>query len=138
METTFVTVARFQYSTEAQIIKGRLEADGIEVFLKDHITIDTDPLVSHAIGGIKLNVLAKDEAKAREILEAVSAYTLKDDGQVMVCPHCESTKISLYSTIRDFKSFFHFLIGFITGTLPFSARYEYKCENCGNTILTEN
>jgi hypothetical protein len=138
MENTFVTVARFQYSTEAQIIKGRLEADGIEVFLKDNITIDTDPLVSQAIGGIKLNVLAKDEAKAKEILEAVSAYALDDEGKVMVCPHCESTEISLYSSIQDFKSFFHFLIGFITGTLPFSARYHYKCENCDTIIDTKN
>ena len=30
MSETFVTVARFQYSSEAQIIKGRLEADGID------------------------------------------------------------------------------------------------------------
>ncbi|WP_373517624.1 ATP-dependent dethiobiotin synthetase BioD, partial [Pricia sp.] len=38
----FTTVARFQYSSEAQIVKGRLEADGISVFLSDNITIDTD------------------------------------------------------------------------------------------------
>ncbi len=50
----FSTVAVFQYSSEAQIIKGRLESDGIEVFLADNLTIDTDPLVSNAIGGVKL------------------------------------------------------------------------------------
>lgn len=41
---TFTTVAVFQYSSEAQIVKGRLESDGIEVFLADNLTIDTDPL----------------------------------------------------------------------------------------------
>ena len=46
MSETFKTIARFQYSSEAQIIKGRLEADGIQVFLSDNLTIDTDPLVS--------------------------------------------------------------------------------------------
>ena len=60
MSETFVTIARYQYSSEAQIVKGRLEADGIDVFLRDNITIDTDPLVSNAIGGVKLKVLSKD------------------------------------------------------------------------------
>ena len=138
MQNTFVTIARYQYSTEAQIIKGRLEADGISVFLKDNITIDTDPLVSHAIGGIKLNVLAKDEIKAKAILESISAYALDDEGKAMTCSNCDSTQISLYSTLNDFKSLFYFLIGFITGTLPFSARYQYKCENCNNIMATKD
>lgn len=32
MQDTFIAIARFPYSTEAQIEKGRLEADGIKVF----------------------------------------------------------------------------------------------------------
>ena len=137
MQNTFVTIARFQYTTEAQIIKGRLESDGIKVFLKDNITIDTDPLVSHAIGGVKLNVLAKDEAQALAILESISAYVLDDEGKAMICPSCKSTKISLYSTLIDLKSFIHFILGFITGTLPFSARYQYQCETCNSVIETK-
>lgn len=134
MQSTFSTIARFNYSSEAEIIKGRLEADGIKVFLKDNITIDTDPLVSNAIGGIKLNVLAKDEAKAKDILKSISSYALDDNGNALICPSCNSHSISLYSTINSFKSFFHFIIGILFGTLPFSARYEYKCDNCGAKI----
>jgi DNA-directed RNA polymerase subunit RPC12/RpoP len=130
MQNTFVTIARYQYSSEAQIIKGRLEADGIEVFLRDNITIDTDPLVSQAIGGVKLKVLAKDEKVAREILESVKSYSIDNDGNLLKCPNCKNEKIELYSTINDIKSFFFFVIGFISGTLPFSARYEYKCVDC--------
>ena len=138
MQNTFITIARYQYSSEAQIVKGRIEADGIEVFLRDNITIDTDPLVSNAIGGVKLKVLAKDASKAKAILESISAYALYDDSKAIVCPNCDSTSISFYSTVKDVKSFFYFLIGFITGTLPFSASYEYKCENCNNIIGTKN
>ena len=54
MSETFKTIAKFQYSAEALIVKGRLEAEGIQVFLTDNHTIDTDPLVSNAIGGVKL------------------------------------------------------------------------------------
>lgn len=130
MQNTFVTIARFPYSSEAQIIKGRLETEGIQVFLKDNITIDTDPLVSQAIGGIKLKVLAEDEAKAREILGSIKAYSVNDDGEPIVCPNCGNSHIALYSTIKDFKSLISFIIGFISGTLPFSTRHQYKCEDC--------
>lgn len=130
MSQTFATIARYQYSSEAQIVKGRLEADGIEVFLRDNITIDTDPLVSNAIGGVKLKVLAKDEAKAREILKAIKTYSIDDDGEPIACPNCKQQHIELYSTITDFKSFMSFLVGIIFGTLPFSTRYQYVCEDC--------
>ena len=46
MENTFTKVGTFQYSAEANIIKGKLEAEGIEVFMNDGYTIDVDPLVA--------------------------------------------------------------------------------------------
>lgn len=130
MQDTFITIAKFPYSTEAQIAKGRLEADGIDVFLRDNLTIDTDPLVSQAIGGVKLKVLAKDEEKARAILKSIKAYSIDDEGNPIICPKCKSEHIEMYTTINSFKSLVSFLIGFITGTLPFSTRYQYKCEDC--------
>jgi len=130
MSDTFVTIARYQYSSEAQIVKGRLESDGIEVFLRDNITIDTDPLVSNAIGGVKLKVLAKDASKARSILSSIKKYSINDEGEAIVCWNCGSHHVEMYSTINNFKSLFFFLIGFLAGTLPFSTRYQYKCEDC--------
>ena len=130
MKNTFVTIATFQYSSEAQIVKGRLEADGIEVFLRDNITIDTDPLVSNAIGGVKLKVLAKDKDEAKAILKSIKIYSQDNEGNPVVCPNCKQEHIALYSTIKDLKSFMSFIIGFLFGTLPFSTRYQYKCEDC--------
>ena len=72
MSDKFKTIARFQYSSEAQIVKGRLEAEGIQVFLSDNLTIDADPLVSNAIGGVKLKVLSRDALKAQYILQKIS------------------------------------------------------------------
>ncbi len=138
MSNTFITIARYQYSSEAQIIKGRLEAEGIEVFLRDNITIDTDPLVSNAIGGVKLKVLSKDEKAARAILNSIQSYSKDDNGNAIKCPNCHEERVGLYSTITDFKSFFSFIIGVISGTLPFSTRYQYKCEACDTVIVTKD
>ncbi|MFD1615950.1 putative signal transducing protein [Gelatiniphilus marinus] len=130
MSDTFKTIARFQYSAEAQIIKGRLEAEGIQVFLSDNLTIDTDPLVSNAIGGVKLKVLSNDVLEAEDILKSIKKYSTDDDGDAINCPNCKSEKIELFSTIKDFKSFFAFIFGFLFGTLPLHAKHKYKCEDC--------
>ncbi|WP_346881914.1 DUF2007 domain-containing protein [uncultured Algibacter sp.] len=130
MSDTFKTIARYQYSTEAQIVKGRLEAEGIQVFLSDNLTIDTDPLVSNAIGGVKLKVLSRQALEAQHILNSINKYSIDDDGQIINCPNCNSEKVELFSTIKDLKSFLAFCFGFLFGSLPFRTRYKYKCENC--------
>lgn len=132
MSQTFRTIARFQYTSEAQIMKGRLEADGIKVFLQDHFTIDTDPLVSNAIGGVKLKVLADDALRAQHILNSMHQYAMDDEGKAMICPACQSDQVELFSTISSLKSLFAFLLGLISGTLPMHMRYKYKCDACGH------
>jgi len=107
-------------------------------FLRDNITIDTDPLVSQAIGGVKLKVLAKDEEKARAIFQSIKAYALDDDGNAIKCPNCKQEHIELYTTITGLKSLISFIIGFISGTLPFSTRYQYKCEDCKTAFPIKN
>jgi len=130
MSQTFTTVAKFQYSSEAQIIKGRLESEGIQVFLSDNFTIDTDPLVSNAIGGVKLKVLTQDVIKAKYILDSIEKYSIDDEGKPIICPNCNKIEVQLYSTITDLKSFFAFLLGFLSGTLPFYSKDKYRCQNC--------
>ncbi len=132
MSDTFKTIARFQYSSEAQIIKGRLEAEGIQVFLTDNLTIDTDPLVSNAIGGVKLKLLSRQAMEAQHILETINKYSLDDEGNTINCPNCNSEHIQLFSTIKDLKSFFSFFFGVLIGTLPFYAKHKYRCDNCNN------
>ena len=132
MKETFKIIARFEYSSEAQIIKGRLESDGIEVFLSDNLTIDTDPLISNAIGGVKLKVLSEDAKKAEQILKDIQKYSMDDQGKLVKCPKCNSEEVQLYSTIKDLKSFLSFIFGFIIGTLPFYAKHKYRCEDCHN------
>lgn len=130
METAFTTIATYQYSSEAQIIKGLLLSEGVEAFLADAVTIDTDPLVSNAIGGVKLKVPTQDVMKAKEILQSISSYSLDDAGEPVNCPNCDSNQTNLFTTVSDFRSFGAFLIGLLFGTLPFYTKYEYRCDNC--------
>jgi hypothetical protein len=130
MKNTLVTVATFQYSSEAHIFRGKLESEGVTVYMADAITIDTDPLISNAIGGVKLKVPSEQEEKAKEILNSISRYSLDDKGEAIVCPNCGSEKIDYFSTIKDLKSLFSFIIGLFNFILPFYTKYTYRCENC--------
>jgi len=130
MSDTFKTIARFQYSTEAQIIKGRLEAEGIQVFLSDNFTIDTDPLVSNALGGVKLKVLSRQAIEAQHILESIKKYSIDDEGNTINCPNCKSNNIELFSTIKDIKSLCWFIFACLFSSLPFYTKHKYKCEEC--------
>ncbi|MEL6812350.1 MAG: DUF2007 domain-containing protein [Bacteroidota bacterium] len=137
MSETFITVAKFTYSSEATIVKGRLESEGIPVFMTDHVTIDTDPLVSNAIGGVKLKVYATDEEKAREVLSSIHEFSLDDQGKEMHCPYCDSTEIDYFTHIHSFRSLMAFLFGFLFGVLPFYNKYDYRCRNCKEKFLKE-
>ena len=132
MSDKFKTIARFQYSSEAQIVKGRLEAEGIQVFLSDNLTIDADPLVSNAIGGVKLKVLSREAMKAQYSLQKISQYSLDDEGNRINCPKCNSLNVQLFSTIKGLKSFFSFVFGVLFGTLPFYANHKYRCDDCNS------
>ncbi|MDT0295275.1 DUF2007 domain-containing protein [Mesonia ostreae] len=130
MDSSWVVIANYQYSSEAQIFKGRLEAEGILVYIQDEYTIDTDPLMSHAIGGVKLKVRQVDRDFALEILEKMPKYSLTNEGEKIHCPNCNSTQIHYFTTIQDFKSFVAFLGSWLVAALPFYAAYEYRCEQC--------
>ena len=130
MHNSFKIVATFQYPAEAQIVKSRLEAEGINVILNNEHTINTDPLISTAIGGVQLMVNVEDEVKAKEVLDDISKYSLDDSGHAINCPNCNSEKVAYYTTITDFKSFIYFFVGFIFSVLPMYTKYSYRCENC--------
>jgi hypothetical protein len=133
MESAFAKIGAYQYSSEAIIVKGKLEAEGIEVFMADSFTIDTDPLVSNAIGGVKLFVKKEQEEDAYKVLNEISRYAVSDDGQPVMCPVCESKEADLMTTVKDKKSFLAFLFTFlIGGGLPVYTKYKYRCSQCNH------
>ncbi|HXH03602.1 MAG TPA: DUF2007 domain-containing protein [Candidatus Competibacteraceae bacterium] len=64
-----ITVAVYDFLTEAEIARGRLLVEGIPCQLADAHLVQTDWLASIAVGGIKLQVTATDAERARAILD---------------------------------------------------------------------
>ena len=130
MRKSLIEIANYQFSSEAYLFKGKLESEGIEVFLQNENTINTDPLLSNALGGVKLFVNSEDVLQSRQILDAIPEYSLDDKGELLSCPNCGSQKINMTTTIKDIKSFLAFIYGLLTLSMPLFSKQKHKCESC--------
>ncbi|PWG05736.1 putative signal transducing protein [Polaribacter aquimarinus] len=121
MNDNYKILAVFEYSTEAHVIKSKLDSEGFKTMLMDEKTIDTDPLVSNAIGGVKLLVHNNDFEKAATIYNAIRSYQKDKNGNDISCPKCKSNRILVAEASR--KNFFYMLF-------PFFEKRKYICNNC--------
>lgn len=124
MENDFYTIASFEFTAEAQVLKGRFESQGIEVFLKDEHTLDADPLISHAIGGVKLQVHIKDKEEAIALYKELREYEVDRQGNRIICPNCQENRV-LIAPPR--KNLLYMLF-------PFFEPTRYQCGECGEVF----
>ena len=142
MADRFVTIATFNEVTEAYILKGRLEAEGILCFLGDEHIVGAQPFYSVAVGGVKLKVTAQDEEEARAILAKIQGGTsefiytdelelappMQEHVPARVCPVCGSDNVGEEKYNKTVFSLSYLLLGF---PVPFFSR-KFICYNCGN------
>ncbi len=74
MTDQFIRLKTFCYAHELAVLRGRLEAEGIECAVHDELTTQVNPFYSNAIGGVKLLVRRSRLNEALKIL--------KDTGQM--------------------------------------------------------
>jgi hypothetical protein len=125
MHDNFTVLDIFEYSTEAQVTKTKLDAEGLQTMLMDEKTIDSDPLISQAIGGVKLLVHNDDLKEARRIYNRIRTYATDENDQLFVCPNCSSNKVLIAPLQR--KNVFYMLF-------PFFEKTRKQCNVC-NTIF---
>lgn len=125
MKEDFKLVRSYQYSSEAQIFCGKLESEGIEVYLRDNHIVDSNPIWSNAVGGVKLFVREEDFKKASEILSTVSQYSLDEKNDLIQCPNCGAEKVEMITSLRDTKSLVAFIFSLLFVLMPFYSKYRY-------------
>jgi hypothetical protein len=130
MKEKYILIGRYQYTSEALIYKGKLESEGIDVFIRDNNTVDANPLYSNAIGGVKLFVNREDEKKSYSILSQISEFSLDENNQLMKCPNCGAEQIDMITSVKDIKSLILFVFSILLVLLPFYSKHKYKCRVC--------
>lgn len=83
-----VTIARRFNPIEAELLRGRLAADGIPAVLGDAHTVQTDSLLTAALGGVRVRVPTSYERQALRAIADIDggALMLAEDADVSGTP----------------------------------------------------
>ena len=133
MEDKIVTLDAFYDHMLAEIIRARLEANGISCFIADNNIIGANPLYNQAVGGIKIKVFEHDLEKCRDILSQSEELPLTDektDQTETTCPYCHSSNVRYGAATVVKTNWFFSLISFLSITYPLP-RKSWHCFNCG-------
>ena len=121
MNPNYTILDVFEYSTEAHFVKSKLDSEEIQTMLMDEKTIDSDPLISQAIGGVKLLVHQNDFEKAVSIYNQIREYQKDKNGNILQCISCDAPQLLIAPAQR--KNIFYMLF-------PFFEKRKYICNNC--------
>ena len=127
-----VVLASYPTIWEAEIVVGRLQAEGIDAQLRDQHIVSTNWLYSNAVGGVKVMVPHDQLEMARSILEApIEEYEEDTPPGWGSCIECGSTDLEPITSRRS-AWISYLLLGFPL----FAAKRKLHCLKCGH--LTDN
>lgn len=119
----------------ANITLTRLQDAGIHCYLKDEYTVTIDPILSNAIGGIKLDVDERDVELAKRLLAEFDEEFIRS----AVCPQCGKNEINLVPKAGATNTLTAILT-WLFSSYAVSAENVYQCASCGyeSKSLPEN
>jgi ribosomal protein S27AE len=121
-----ITLRSFDNYFLANITLTKLQDAGVECYLKDENTVTIDPILSNAIGGIKLVVKEADAADAKQLLQQFDEEYLKS----VKCPKCSATEITLV-TKPGASNYITAIFTWLFSSYAVAAESIYQCGKCG-------
>lgn len=128
-ETVFVTT--FYNNIEANIVKGRLESEGVSCFLTNENFSTLMPHLNYlAGGGTHLFVLQSDYQLAVSILNEIETPNRVADR--VVCARCQSSDVRLGLGKSKLKKLTIIFLSALFGMQFSNIKPSYICRNCKN------
>ncbi len=112
---------------EANLHLLQLQEEGINCWLKDEHTVTIDPLLSNAIGGIKLMVHETQKERAQDLLRII----LNKAKENRACPYCGSHNVEYIVSNRKASNWFSAIFTYLIGGYAIAAEKIYHCFDCG-------
>ncbi len=130
-----VELRSFDNYFSANIVLTWLGAKGIPCYLKDEYTVAIDPLLTNALGGIKLVTHSRNQYEARVLLREYDDAYRKN----VACPVCGSHDILLVAK-QDAPNLLMAFFSWLFASYAISVTNVYQCSSCGyeNDYLPEN
>jgi transcription elongation factor Elf1 len=129
----YIVIRQYDNYIPANIDLGMLQEEGINCWLKDENTVTIDPILSNAIGGIKLMAAANQVERALSILRTVENEQKKRNP----CPQCNSYNIELVSTPRKASNWLSVILGLFITSYAIPIDKVFHCFNCGHEFPEE-
>lgn len=123
-----VPVRSFDNYIEANILLGKLQNEGISCFLKDEFTVTIDPILTNALGGIKLEVPEDQVWMATKLI----AQFDEERKQHLICSVCGSTEVEYVSNPAQAGNWLSNIISYLFSGYSVSIKKTYHCFHCGN------
>jgi predicted Zn-ribbon and HTH transcriptional regulator len=124
---TFVALRSFDNYIEANIVLSMLQNQDINCHLKDENIITIDPLLSPAIGGMKLMVHHAHVERAWDLMERAEQEYLKN----IPCPVCHAHALKAVSVTKQHRSKLSALASMLLNGNSVEVMKVYRCTNCG-------
>lgn len=121
-----VTIRTFNNYFSANILLTKLRDAGIQCYLKDEHTVTIDPLLTNAVGGIKLVI---NKADSQEVFELLKQFD-EDYRRHAVCPKCGSHNIESVPK-RNAANMITAIVSWVFSNYAVSAENVYECSDCG-------
>ena len=130
----FVILQSFNNYLDAHLLMAKLESEDIQCWLQDENTVTLYPILTNAVGGIKLFVNKNDLSHARQIFWEVENNRKK----TIECPKCKGHNIELVSTPRKAANWFSAILTFFLGDYALTVDKVNHCFDCGNEFANSN
>jgi hypothetical protein len=125
-----ITVATLSELHEAQLLRSRLEADGIPALIPDEMTVQMNWQLCQAIGGLRIQVADQHEEKAKEI---ASEFILNlNTPTPKSCPLCHSVDCAPEESRRSWGIVGGIAFIFMIFGLPIPWKPKQRCRSCGH------
>lgn len=122
----FVAIWSYDNYVPAHVALGRLKEDGFECWLKDENTVTIDPILSNAVGGIKLMV---EESRAEEAWKLLKTLEQEHKAQ-LACPYCGSSNLELVTSASKPRNVITAIGMWLLGNYAMATEQSYHCFNC--------
>jgi len=123
----YISVKTFDSYITANIWLSKLQDQGISCYLKDQFTVTIDPILSNAIGGIKLCVNDSQLERAKDLI----AQFEEENKQTQKCPNCGSLNVQYVSQPGNPTNWLSAIGFWMFGSYAISAKQVYHCYDCG-------
>ena len=123
-----VQVRSYDNYIPAHMMLQRLEAEGIRGYLKDEHTVTIDPILTNAVGGIKLMIHKDQVERAMDLINQFE----KEYKEAVVCPRCHSNNVHYITQPNNVTNWFTAVVTWLFGSYAVSFKKVYKCFDCGH------